>query len=75
MFVSGFCAFCFSFNKSLLFNITPSMCNMPIIIGFFNNGNELIIYIFNMGKIHLVYILFVVSPRIWNGLKTYTDVL
>jgi hypothetical protein len=27
-----------------------------------------------MGKICLVYVLFGVSPRIWNGLRTYTEV-
>jgi hypothetical protein len=27
-----------------------------------------------MGKIHLVYVLFGISPRIWNGLRTYTEV-
>jgi hypothetical protein len=27
-----------------------------------------------MGKIRLVYVLFGISPRIWNGLRTYTEV-
>jgi hypothetical protein len=27
-----------------------------------------------MGKIYLVYVLFCISPRIWNGLRTYTEV-
>jgi hypothetical protein len=47
---------------------------MPITIGFFY-GNELIIFLlFLMGKIRLVYFLFGISPRIWNGLRTYTEV-
>jgi hypothetical protein len=27
-----------------------------------------------MEKIRLVYVLFGISPRIWNGLRTYTEV-
>jgi chromosome condensin MukBEF ATPase and DNA-binding subunit MukB len=27
-----------------------------------------------MGKISLVYVLFGISPRFWNGLRTYTEV-
>jgi hypothetical protein len=27
-----------------------------------------------MGKIRLVSVLFGISPRIWNGLRTYTEV-
>jgi hypothetical protein len=27
-----------------------------------------------MGKIRLVYVLFGISPRIWNGLRTHTEV-
>jgi hypothetical protein len=27
-----------------------------------------------MGKICSVYVLFGISPRIWNGLRTYTEV-
>jgi hypothetical protein len=27
-----------------------------------------------MGKIRSVYVLFGISPRIWNGLRTYTEV-
>jgi hypothetical protein len=47
---------------------------MPITIRFFH-GNELIIFpLFLMGKIRLGYVLFGISPRIWNGLRTYTEV-
>jgi hypothetical protein len=27
-----------------------------------------------MGKIRSVYVLFGINPRIWNGLRTYTEV-
>jgi hypothetical protein len=30
--------------------------------------------LFLMGKIRLVYVLFGISPWIWNGLRTYTEV-
>jgi hypothetical protein len=47
---------------------------MPITIGFFH-GNGLIIFsLFLMGKIRSAYFLFGISPRIWNGLRTYTEV-
>jgi hypothetical protein len=46
---------------------------MPIIIGFFH-GNGLIIFpLFLMEKFCLVYVLFGISARIWNGLRTYTE--
>jgi hypothetical protein len=48
---------------------------MPIETGFFFHGNGLIIFrLFLMGEICLVYVLFGISPRIWNGLRTYTEV-
>jgi hypothetical protein len=51
------------------------MYNMPITIAFFFHGNGLIIFpLFLMGKICLVYVLFGISPRIWNGIRTYTEV-
>jgi hypothetical protein len=48
---------------------------MPITIEFFFHGNGLINFpLFLMGKIRLVYVLFGISPRIWNELRTYTEV-
>jgi hypothetical protein len=48
---------------------------MPITLGFLFRGNGLIIFpLFLIGKIRLVYVLFGISPRIWNGLRTYTEV-
>jgi hypothetical protein len=42
---------------------------------FFFHGNGLIILpLFLMGKFCFVYVLFGISPRIWNGLGTYTEV-
>jgi hypothetical protein len=39
------------------------------------HGNGLIIFpLFLMGKIRSVYVLFGISPRIWDGLRTYTKV-
>jgi hypothetical protein len=41
----------------------------------FFHGNGLIIFpLFLMGTIRLVYVLFSISPTIWNGLRTYTEV-
>jgi hypothetical protein len=41
----------------------------------FFHGNGLIIFLlFLVGNTRLVYVLFGISPRIWNGLRTYTEV-
>jgi hypothetical protein len=41
---------------------------------FFHENGLILFPLFLMGKIRLVYVLFGISPRIWNGLRTYTEV-
>jgi hypothetical protein len=68
----------FNIKQCLNYFMQPHQCTIQYGNNkrIFFHGNRLIIFpLFLIGKIRLVYVLFGISPRIWNGLRTHTEVL